>query len=460
MKNSKMSLELKFTAPHILSEMPPDTPILLALSGGADSSALLAALNEYCQRNGARLSVAHVNHMIRGLDAERDRDFCRGLAERYSLPFYLLEADVPALAKEHKRGLEEEAREVRYGFFEKIMRENSIPLLATAHNATDNAETVIFNLSRGCGLHGLCGIPAVRDFSGGRIIRPLLKASKDEILAYCKENGIEYVTDGTNTDVAYSRNRIRNNILPELLKINENAISNIGRMSELIKGDDRFIESCAREYLDSLDDRYSLPLDGFALLDGAVAARTVSLILNEFFEASTVHISDVLSLAKNRVPHSEVSLPNKTRAVIESGHVVLTQEEKSDGIAYSLRLGFGENLIPHIDAAVFIRNTENSDKIHDKLKNIYKKSTIAFISSDTIVEGLYARPKKDGDKILHGGVHKKLKKLYCEKKLTLEERASLPVFCDQDGIVWIPNIALRDGENKKDNLVEVTFFYN
>lgn len=460
MKNSKMTSGLKFTAPHILSEMPHNTPILLALSGGADSSALLAALNEYCQKNGAKLSVAHVNHMIRGADAERDRNFCRALAERYSLPFYLLEADVPALAKEHKRGLEEEAREVRYGFFEKIMRENSIPLLATAHNATDNAETVIFNLSRGCGLHGLCGIPATRNFSSGRIIRPLLKASKDEILAYCEDNGIEFVTDGTNTDVAYSRNRIRNNILPELLKINENAISNIGRMSELVKNDDRFIESCACEYLDSLEDRYSLPLDGFALLDGAVAARAVSLMLNDFFEAGTVHISDVISLAEKRVPHSEISLPNGTRAIIEGGHMVITQKEKPDGKDYNLRLNFGENLIPDINAAVFIKNTKCSDKTHDKLKNIYKKSTTTFISFDTIVEGLYARPKKDGDKILHGGVHKKLKKLYCEKKLTLDKRASLPIFHDRDGIVWIPDIALRDGENRKNNLVEVTFFYN
>ena len=192
MKNSKMSTETKFTAPHILSGMLANTPILLALSGGADSSALLFMLCEYCKKSGAPLAVAHVNHMIRGEDAERDRDFCRSLAKKLGLPFYLLEADVPALAREHKRGLEEEARITRYEFFEKVMRENSIPLLATAHNATDNAETVIFNLTRGSGLHGMCGIPPTREFSGGRIIRPLLKMSKDEILAFCRENGIPF----------------------------------------------------------------------------------------------------------------------------------------------------------------------------------------------------------------------------------------------------------------------------
>ena len=105
-------------------------------------------------------------------------------------------------------------------------------------------------------------------------------------------------------------------------------------------------------------------------------------------------------------------------------------------------------------------DTQNPDKRYDNLKNIYKKATTTLISSDTIDEGLYVRPKEDGDKILHGGVHKKLKKLYCEKKLTAKERATLPVFCDKSGIVWVPNIALRDNESKKSALVEVTLFYN
>lgn len=459
MKNSKMSTETKFTAPHILSGMPADTPVLLALSGGADSSALLYMLCEYCKKSGAPLAVAHVNHMIRGEDAERDRDFCRSLAKKLGLPFYLLEADVPALAKEHKRGLEEEARITRYEFFEKVMRENSIPLLATAHNATDNAETVIFNLTRGSGLHGMCGIPPVREFSGGRIIRPLLKMSKDEILAFCRENGIKYVTDDTNSDVAYSRNRIRNRVLPELLSINENAIANITRACELARLDDEFMIKCAESFISSLEDRHVLPLSELCSLDKALLSRIAAEVLGDFFEVSAAHITSFILLVEKGMPHSEAIFPRGTRAVIENGAAIITQEKRHTPTDYCYRLIESETQIPELDGVIFITDTENSDKIHESLKNIYKKSIKASISSDTINNGLFVRPKKDGDKILCGGMHKKLKKLFCEKKLSPKARAVLPVFCDEKGVVWVPGVALRDGEKNSDVKKTVIFCY-
>ena len=440
--------------------MPKDTPMLLALSGGADSSALLYMLDGYCKKNGARLYLAHINHMIRGKDAERDRDFCKALAEKHRLPFFLLEADVPALAKEHKRGLEEEARITRYSFFEKVMRENNIPLLATAHNATDNAETVIFNLTRGSGLHGLCGIPPVRDFSGGKIIRPLLKMSKDEILSYCRENGIDYVTDETNSDVAYSRNRIRNNILPELTAINENAIANISRACELTRLDDSFIEKTAKAFLNGLENKLAIPLDEFTLLDEAIASRVAAITLSNFFEVSAAHISAFITLAKNAVPHSEAVFPAQTRAIIEKSSVILTQDPPRQFTDYCQKLFEGENHIFETDTVIVICDTENEENFCNSLKNVYKKSIKTFISSDTINNGLFVRPKKEGDTILCGGMHKKLKKLFGEKKLSLTERAVLPIFCDSDGIVFVPEIALRDGEKQKQNKKSVILFYN
>lgn len=444
--------------------MACDTPVLLALSGGADSRALLDMLVEYCQKHGAPLSVAHVNHMIRGKDAERDRDFCKALAKKYSLPFYLLEADIPKLAKEHGRGLEEEARKVRYEFFAKVMRENAISLLATAHNATDNAETVIFNITRGCGLKGLCGIPPVRDFEGGRIIRPILKISKDEILGYCQEKGLEYVTDTTNADVEYSRNRIRNNVLPELAKINENVISNIVRTSELVRADDGFIDSAAKEFISSQNAGYSVELDKYNALDGTIKARVAAILLGDFFEASAAHIQSFITLAAKAIPHSSLDFPHGVTASVEGGCIGISDKSpKKETADFDKQIFFGETVLQELGMAILVKgseNTENSEEKHNHLKNIYKKSTTTLISSDKINDGLFIRPKREGDKILCGGMHKKLKKLFCEKKIPLDMRAKLPVFYDSNGIIWVPLVALRDGENKSESKIKITLFYN
>ena len=182
------------TPPHVLSHMPSDSPILLALSGGADSRALLSLLCEYCRESGAPLYAAHVNHMIRGNDAVRDRDFCRDICHDSGVECFTLDCDVPAIARERGIGIEQAAREVRYEFFMSLMREHGIPILATAHNADDLLETLVFNISRGCGLRGIGSIPEAREFGDGVLIRPLLHASKDDIIEYCRGNGLDFVT--------------------------------------------------------------------------------------------------------------------------------------------------------------------------------------------------------------------------------------------------------------------------
>lgn len=451
----------KFISPPLLSEMDAKSPILLALSGGADSRALLHMLADFCKKQGAPLSVAHVNHMIRGKDAERDRDFCKRLANDYGAHFYLLEADVPALARQNHRGLEEEARAVRYGFFEKIMRENGISILATAHNATDNAETVIFNLTRGSGLKGLCGIPPVRSFEGGKIIRPLIKMSKAEILAYCNENKLEYVSDSTNSDVTYSRNRIRSNIIPELEKINESAIENISRMSDFARCDDALLEGLARDFIESLTDSHKIPANALLSLDKPIRTRVASLVLGKFFQVSSVHVEAFMELAQRQVPHSRLDMPEGVSVSVDNGSLCIShQKEKERSFSYDMQIKMGQNPIPELDMLVLAESTENSGNGHLELKNIYKKSIHTTISSDKIYSGLFIRTKRDGDKILCGGIHKKLKKLFCEKKLPLDMRAKLPIFYDNEGILWVPLIAKRDGERNDKSSIQITLFYN
>ena len=173
-----------FRSPALLSGMSEDTPILVGLSGGADSSALLHMLSVYRKQSGAKIYAAHVNHGIRGAEADRDEEFCKEYAGSLGVEIFVLRADVPALAKERGESVETAARGLRYSYFEQIMRENNIPILATAHNANDNLETVIFNIARGSGLSGVCGIPECRRTNHGIVIRPILSMEKREIIEY------------------------------------------------------------------------------------------------------------------------------------------------------------------------------------------------------------------------------------------------------------------------------------
>ena len=243
-----------FKDPSHLSGYGKESPILLGLSGGADSSALLHLLCGYASKAGASIFAAHLNHGIRtedyGNEADRDEEFCRELCQRLGVELFVKRLDIPKMAAKSGRSLESEAREARYEFFSEIMREKGIKILATAHNADDNLETQIYNISRGCGIEGLVGIPEVRPLEsvdGGIVIRPILSAEKREILEYCKTNSIPYVTDSTNNEDEYTRNAIRHRIIPILEEMFPHLKRSSQKVSATAGEDADFILSTARQ---------------------------------------------------------------------------------------------------------------------------------------------------------------------------------------------------------------------
>lgn len=240
---------MAFVPPHEISGLPRGTPMLLALSGGPDSRALLYRLLVYCRECGAPLSVAHVNHMIRGAEADRDERFVRSLAEDAGIDCYVERIDVPSRAAAAGQGLEEAAREARYSYFDRLMAERQIPILVTAHNANDRLETLLFNLARGSGLRGLCSLQLSRPVAHGVLIRPLLYATRAEIEAYLRIRDLESVTDSTNSDDAYSRNRIRHTVIPALAEVNPALLQNAARLADSLAQDADFIASQAEAYL-------------------------------------------------------------------------------------------------------------------------------------------------------------------------------------------------------------------
>ena len=211
--------------------------VVVGLSGGADSVCLTHALWSIKDELDLTLVAAHVNHGIRGGEAQRDEDFCKAFCEKYGIEFKVLKADIPALSQQQGLGEEECGRKVRYEFFSSLAGENG--KIATAHNLNDNAETLLFNLTRGTALKGAGGIPPVRD----NIIRPLILTPREEIERYCADNSLSFITDSTNLKNEYTRNKIRNIIIPQLKEINSDAVSALAGFCEYAREDSVFLES-------------------------------------------------------------------------------------------------------------------------------------------------------------------------------------------------------------------------
>ncbi len=388
--------------------------ILVALSGGADSVCLLCALKEL----GLDVYAFHLNHGIRGEEADSDENFCKKLCQELNVPFMCEKADVPAFSKKLGIGLEEGARVVRYQALENAADTVSARYIATAHNGDDNVETVIFNLVRGCSSDGLCGIPAIR----GRIIRPLLNSSRCEIEDFLAERNLSYVVDSTNFDEAYTRNKIRHSVMPVLRSINPSVVASVSRMSSSLQQDKMYFEDLLSKTGDVL------PAD----LPYALLTRQISKRYSEKTGLSLeyVHINQIAGLVKKGVC-TTLDIPGKICVYIFHGNYSF--ERRKESTQFNVPVTEGVTEIPQISAKVFFGN-----------ENVYNLSTSVTVDCDRIVGGLYARPRMAGDKIKIFGVSKSVRKELINKKIPLCVRNDIPIICDEEGIVFVPYIGADD----------------
>ena len=287
--------------------------VTVALSGGADSVALLHSLKMLQGELGIELSACHVNHNLRGEESDGDEAYVRSLCQKLEVPLRVFSVDVSGSVAKHQ-SVEERARELRYEAFAEISRELGSKV-ATAHNACDNTETVLLNLLRGTGLKGLCGIPPVRDY----LIRPLILCTRDEIEEYCGEKGLKYVIDSTNASTAYTRNRIRLEIMPQLLKINPSLHEGVGRMTFALNEDSRFLEDMARVALEEAkvsDGVYSR--EKLSLLPDPILHRVISLMLREKdVEPTSLRITGFSEIIKSGA--GKINIEKNKFAVVKKG---------------------------------------------------------------------------------------------------------------------------------------------
>jgi len=427
--------------------LPKGKGLLLGLSGGADSVMLLTALVSLSAKYGFALEAVHVNHMIRGNEAIRDEDFCRSLCLRQKVKLHIFSENVPKLAIERGTGLEETARDVRYAIFKKLLDESELlQYVVTAHNASDNMETVIFNIARGCGLRGLCGIPVLR----GRVLRPLLNISKAEILDALNEANIAFIDDSTNTDVRYTRNYIRRDILPGMRKINPGLDGSVYRMCEHLRDDLAFIEESAASWIAEHAVTNRVNAADLQALPISVARRVIPFMYREAGGTQMleeVHIDPLLSMIKAGHNTFIQRFPGGICAYAESGRIVFSASPpKQEEALPQQSVRMGENILEGRNAVLVL--TPDPDYFKDKPSNVYKLVIKASLMSARIEGDLFVRERAEGDSYRYAGMTHKIKKLLADRRLHGIPRPLIPVLCDDKGALWVPGFAAREDKEK------------
>lgn len=288
--------------------IPPGSGVLCALSGGADSMYLLCRLLEGRERFGWTVCAAHFNHGLRAA-AQRDQDFVRDWCGRQNVPFYACHDNVAEYARREGLSVEEAGRVLRYRFLEDAARREGLELIATGHHAGDNAETVLMNLIRGCGLNGLTGIPERR----GNIVRPMLEVSRPEIEGYLTARGIPHVEDETNTDPTYTRNKVRHQLLPLLEELNPRAAAHIAAAARRLGEDEALLAAQAaplvEEALD-IPDGLALPVRVLRDSPRPLALRCCAGALDRAgLRGGAVHLEKILELALGEAPSAQLHIP-------------------------------------------------------------------------------------------------------------------------------------------------------
>jgi len=446
----------------IVSAAVSCTRLLVAFSGGADSAALLTLLQAYCREKQIPLLAVHVHHGIRGEEADRDAQAAATFCEERQIEYRLVHVDAPALSRSAGMGLEEAARHLRYEALETIADEVPGTCIATAHSADDNLETVLFRMVRGTALDGLCGIPPVR----GRIIRPLLRCTAQQIRDFCREEGIPFVTDSTNADTAYARNYIRREIVPALLPLSPDPAAAVTRMCDALRADGAYLQDAVVSALGVYAAATEAPLSILADLPDALLSRAVSILYENAAHSrrnlTAGHIRDVMRFVHSG-GYARLSLPGEITAVISGGKLAMRPAADAvlplpDGL--SVPLAFGENLFPEYGFGIRMERKKPVEIASDgeEWKNIYKLSIRRSIPSATIMGTVYMRFRRDGDTVRIGGMTRRVKKLMNEVKIPPESRGRLPVLCDDIGILWIPGLPCRDSAAGTSDEISFTYF--
>ncbi|AND86172.1 tRNA lysidine(34) synthetase TilS [Clostridium tyrobutyricum] len=419
--------------------------VVVAVSGGPDSLCLLHILYKLKEELDINLYVAHLNHCLRGKESDEDEKFVKNFCQSLDIEFRSKRVDINKISQQRNMSCETAGRKVRYEFFNEVKKEVGAQKVAIAHNANDQAETVLMRIMRGTGLEGLTGIKAVRDHE---FIRPLINTTRCEIENYCKEENLNPQIDKTNLETIYSRNKIRLELIPYIEKnFNKDIINTINRLSDTIKVDNNYLDSIAKEkfkkYCDTCPEKVIISKEAF-LEDEAIVSRILRLSLRDvcgnLYDFEKIHIYDIMRIQKHSTG-KQIMLPNRIIVSNDYGDMIISKNIKKAKMSNDIYvLHEGINNISN-NCAVYIESYCN-----EGIKNISKNKFIQYFDYDKIKGNIILRNRKEGDKFIPIGMKgsKKLKNMFIDLKISKERRNDIPLICFGKSIAWV--VGYRMGE--------------
>lgn len=407
--------------------------ILIALSGGPDSIFLLNFLLKYRRKYRIEIGAMHVNHMIRGVEADKDEKFCRKLCLASGVDYHTVKRNVPAFAKLNKISIEEAAREIRYKELAKVQKKFQCDKIATAHNCGDNAETIFLNLIKGTGLKGLSGIPIRRK----NIIRPILSISKDEILEYLKKNDVEYLIDKTNLSNIYKRNFVRNEIFPLIKRhLNPKVEQTLFKSSLVLKKQAMVLNYAIEIISDSVvikkKNNLEINLKKLIAIDKNIWSDVIKFLIDRNFsiQVSFNDCDKIISLFLNQIGRS-VSISNGLAALRERGQVLIYIKRKQNE-PERVEIDVGSH--GEIDyKKIIINYVEKNLAAYSNNKNI------EYINAAKVSGKFILRFWKDGDRFYPLGLNgsKKVSDFLNDQKVSSFEKRKQLVLINNKKIVWV-----------------------
>lgn len=441
----------------------PGDNVLVALSGGPDSVCLLNILYKFKDELNITLGAAHINHMLRGEDSDRDEKYVIELCNKIGIPSYIKRVNINNYSEKNKMSSEMAGRKVRYDFFEEIMKKGNYNKIATAHNANDQAETIMFRLIRGSGLEGLGGIKAYRD---NKIIRPILCLERDEVEKYIRKENLNPRIDKTNFEKIYNRNKIRLDILPYIKEhFNEDIIKTLNRTAVLLQKDNEFLESESlkvyQKYCIEYDEYFIIKKDAFTNHDSIVSRMLRNALIrysNQPYDFEMKHIYEIMDLARKDTGKA-VNLPKNILVENIYGDIYIKNKSNQKKIySNEVRLNkfdIGNRKIDFQDFFIQFTVMEN-----DKNLNLKENKFIKYFEFDKIEDEIILRTREDGDRMIPLGMKgsKKVKDIFIDMKIPKDLRDLIPILCFDNKIAWV--IGVRTSEeyrisNNSKNILKV-----
>lgn len=422
--------------------------IVVAVSGGPDSVALLHALTRLRLEFEYTIAAAHVNHQFRGEEADEDSRYVQRLCRELAIPCFVDSIDVPQFIEETGLNPQEAARQVRYRFLRQVAGEMGGAKVATAHHADDQLETMVMRLVRGTGIEGLAGIPLCRSEEDIKIIRPLLEVTRDQIEKYCEEEGLSPRQDASNWSDKYLRNRIRRHWIPLMREENPHVASAAVHLAGVLREENDYMRQESVEKLASIIEEQNtntmiIRQNDFLTHHLALQRRMIKLILSyllksDIKEIGYAHIESIRQIIEDAHPAACTHLPGGLQVRREYQRVIFSFSSDTNSIPpyiYSLNIP-GQTYISEIGLAVRCYYGDRDER------NRLAEGTFAMFDPESVKGKLYVRQRRAGDRMVPLGMHgsKKVKDILIDKKIPRQQRDQIPLLTDDEHVLWIPGV--------------------